>query len=323
MAELPDEVMPGELISSEWFNLLLAKIGELDAQVEQLSGSLPAGTVTVPNVFGKPLSEARQIIGLPALQLALGNVFDAFGASINPNVVSSFGLTVLGQYPVPGAKAMPGSAVNLVVAAVPGSGTPTPSQAPTITGFIQPQTPIGEIVEIIGTNFVMPIDDNTVTFGNVPTEPLFGSNILSLIVKVPDGIPNAPNEGQPGVPVTVRVETANGNDTAQHIILPPLEGPPPPTITLPVIPAIPVVNQQMTINGANFAPIVQQNIIHFDAITVPASTASPTQLRVVVPNGVINAPGFKFVNLRVEVITNPDNPRISAPIPGGVRMQRP
>lgn len=299
MAELPDEVMPGELISSEWVNSLLAKVGELDAQVRQLSGSLPAGTVTVPNVFGKPLSEARQIITLPALQLALGSVFNANGASINPNVVASFSLVVIGQYPVPGAKAMPGSAVNLLVAGTGGNTVPPPAPLPTISGFSKLKTPVGELVDIIGTNFVMPKENNAVTFKGVPAEVL-AATIMALTVRVPANIVGAPTSGTDGVPVPVRVVTPHGEVTAQHSILPPLGGAATPTITS-VMPSIPAVNAKMTINGTNFSPNFEQNEIHFDTITATAETALTNQLVVTVPNGVITAPGMKAVNLKVEV----------------------
>lgn len=299
MAELPDEVMPGELISSEWVNSLLAKVGELDAQVQQLSGSLPAGTVVVPNVFGKPLSEARQIITLPALQLALGAVFNANGASINPNVVASFGLIVIGQYPVPGAKAMPGSAVNLLVAGSSGSPAPQPAPTPTISGFSKVKTPVGELVDIIGTNFVMPKENNTVTFKGVAAEVL-AATIMALTVRVPQNIVGAPTSGTDGVPVPVRVVTPQGEAIAQHTILPPLGGAATPTITS-VSPSIPAVNAKMTINGTNFSTDFQQNEIHFDTITATAETATSTQLTVTVPNGVITSPGSKSVNLKVEV----------------------
>lgn len=320
MAELPDEVMPGELISSEWVNSLLAKLSELDAQVQQLSGSLPTGTVTVPNVFGKPLSEARQIITLPALQLALGNVFDSDGASINPNAVASFGLIVLGQYPVPGAKAMPGSAVNLLVAGTSAGSVPPPSKVPTISGFSNEKTPVGELVDIIGTNFVMPITDNVVTFKTVPT-PVLSGDILTLTVRVPVGIAGAPTSGIDGVPVPVKVVNPNGEITAQHSILPPLGGGPPPSITLPLVPSLPVVNFKLTINGANFSAVVQQNIIHFDSFTAVAETAKTNQLTVTVPNGVIPSPGMKSVELIVEVNTGNGPPKMSDPIK--VTMQRP
>jgi hypothetical protein len=318
MAELPDEVMPGELITSEWVNSLLAKIGELDAQVQQLSGSIPAGSVMVPNVFGKPFGEARQIISLPALQLALGNVFDSNGASINKDAAASLGLTVIGQYPVPGARAMPGSAVNLLVAGS-GSATPPPSLVPMISGFSNEQTAVDELVDIIGANFVMPITANQVTFKGVPA-PVLSGDIMALTVRVPTGITGVPTSGTTGVLIPVNVVTPHGQASGQHTIMPPLGGGPPPSITLPLIPSIPAVNSLLTINGANFSANVQQNIIHFDTLAVPAATATTSKLTVTVPNGVISQPGAKAVELIVEVKSGTGTSKMSNPIK--VTMQR-
>jgi hypothetical protein len=319
MAELPKKVVEGELIKSDWVNSLLEKLGELNAKVIQLSAGIPAGTVTVPNVFGKTLFQARQILTLPSLKLTLGNVLDSNGASINAQSPGSFSLNVLGQYPVPGAKATPGSAVNLLVAGKAESAPSPPSKAPTITGFSDDKTPIGELVDIVGTNFALDKDDNDVTFKNIPAQVLTGTN-LELTVRVPN-IPGLPESGGNGVAVVVKVKTASGEDTANHLILPALGEGEPPSITLPLIPKTPAVNAKLTINGANFAAKAEHNIIHFDTIKVPAaSSINNSQLTVIVPNNVIASPGQKAVVLMVEVATGHGLSKKSDPIE--VLMQR-
>jgi hypothetical protein len=114
--------------------------------------------------------------------------------------------------------------------------------------------------------------------------------------------------------------TPHGQASGQHIIMPPLGGGPPPSITLPLIPSIPAVNSLLTINGANFSANVQQNIIHFDTLAVPAATATTNKLTVTVPNSVVNQPGTKAVELMVEVNTGIGPPKKSNPIK--VTMQR-
>jgi hypothetical protein len=321
MAELPDEVMPGELISSEWINGLLAKLGELDAQVQQLSGSIPGGTVIVPNLFGKTLGESRQLISLPALQLALGNVLDAYGANINPNVLASASLVVIGQYPVPNAKAFPGSAVNLVVAATPSTGSGPTSKAPTITAFTPTPTPLGQNVDIIGTNFIGDdLSQNQIFFNEAgPFLPLFESNEFLLKVKVPTDLDDAP-VGNQTLPVEVRVVTPNGEAKSDHIVTGALPGATPDITAVEPIDAIPFVGQEITIVGTDFSATAAQNRIHFDSVFVQAKSATgTTRLRVDVPNNIpgLTGPGAKekIVSLRVEVQIGQEQSRISDPFP--------
>ena len=138
---------------------------------------------------------------------------------------------------------------------------------------------------------------NIVTFDNVPTPapPSALSNVGSLFVTVPKGIPGAPTaEGQANkTGVVVRVTTPNGMATFDTAIIAPPPADPIPTIT-GVSPAIAVVGGVLNVTGQNFAATAAGNQVRFDnnpALTVTPSSATALnagaiRLAVTIPNGI-------------------------------------
>jgi hypothetical protein len=282
MAQLPDEVMPGNLISSEWINQLLAKLGELDTKVQQLSGNLGTGTITVPNVFGQTLATARAIITLPAQQLALGVVFDAFGSLVNVNHPGKGTLLVLSQIPAAGTKVNPGTAMSLVVAATP-SATPAAPPKPIINTLAPSLTlPVGSQVEIKGSNFDPFPANNIITFGGMLAAggPNPDSNSVSLKgVVVPTGIDGAPvlagQASKPDVPIVVNTPGGGPSEPFMCTIAAPPAVPLSNISTITPSPAF--LGGQMTITGTGFSTQANQNLVEFDnnaSLRVQGSTPS-------------------------------------------------
>jgi hypothetical protein len=283
MADLPDEVLPGELISSEWINSLLAKLGELDTKVQQLSGSISTGTVTVPNVFGQTLATARAIITLPAQQLTLGVVYDAYGSIVNPNQAGKGTLRVLAQIPAAGAKVNSGTAMSLVVAATP-SATPAAPIKPIINSLTPSLIlPVGSQVEIKGSNFDVSPANNIITFGGVLAAggPNSDSNTVSLKgVVVPTEIDDAPTvfgqASKTNVPIVVNTPLGGASEPFMCTIAAPPAVPLSNISTITPSPAF--LGGQMTITGTGFAPQAGQNLVEFDnnpSLRMPGTT--PTQ----------------------------------------------
>ncbi len=112
---LLSHVLPGQVIRSKDFNALIDEINALQT-------GAPGAGVSVPDVFGVALSQAKAVITQPSVNLTLGSVFDVFGTAINPNTPASAARLVLGQAPPALARVTVGSPVNLTVAASPQGG---------------------------------------------------------------------------------------------------------------------------------------------------------------------------------------------------------
>ena len=285
-------VQPGDLISAERWNLLLAQVTDLANQVQQLSGGVVTGTVTVPNLFGRTLAEASAIITQPALQLALGVVLDASGKVVNPQQQGMGQLLVLNQVPSAGTKTNPGASVQLVVAAVQG-GEPQPVLLPRINLIVPATVAVGAQLEIRGENFESLASRNGVSFDGRAAVPTDLSTTTSLFVIVPTGIPGAPSApGGPTKPnVEVIVTTSRGQARGTCNVSAPLSNQPTITgITNSGNPASPVrVGQNATIVGTNFGNVIGNIRVRFDG--QPGDGAIPSsgtagQLVVAVPTGI-------------------------------------
>ena len=274
MATELKKVERGDLIESSLINLIIDKIMEL-------SGGVQTGSVTVPYLFGKTISQAKTIINLPPNILSFGNVVDAFGVALDPDLSANNTRLIVNQVPDPGARVSPGSFVDLLVAATPSAGgTPPPPPVPTINTvnpFVPAKVPIGQDVTINGNNFALDIKKNKVTFDGVPQtgDPSPESSKTKLVVKVP-AISNPPTTGQEKE-VTVIVE-ADGVKSAgvKLILLPPLAGTNPTITTIgSSSPSFARVGEIITINGTGFNPTtLAQNVISF-ALVDTAVTATP------------------------------------------------
>jgi hypothetical protein len=283
MAKLIQEVRPGEIISADLWNQLVTKIEELDTKLAELSGNIITGSVTVPNVFGKKLSEAKSIIGAPTLQLALGNVIDAFGNVVSPNQPATANLIVINQLPAPGAKVFPGSSVNLVVAATGSTtGSTQPPLGPKIDYFDPAIIHVGREVEIVGKHFDADPDNNVVTFDGVEAVPSALSTIGSLFVIVPSGIPGAPKMlGQPNKPnVNVIVSTPTGQANGTCTIAEPLGT----TVTITdIYPNPGKIGQPVTIEGKGFARKTDSITVTFNDVVALNPAVTATEVKVTIP----------------------------------------
>lgn len=289
MAVTLKEVQPGDLITAALWNSLLVKFKELETKVQQLSGSIPTGMMTVPDVFGHKLSDAKAIIAMPSQQLGLGFVVDAFGKIIDPSLQASGALIVIAQAPAPGTKANPGSSVSLAVSASGGS-TSQPPPVPKIKGFEPNPAPVGSEVLIGGEAFAANPKDNVVTFDGVPAGTPTKSTGNTLRVIVPSGIKGAPvkpdDKTKPNVKVVVKV----GDKSAEGLcdISAPLSEKPVPKIET-ITPSPGVVSKDktsITITGLNFSPDKKANFVKFSGTPkdgVNPDTATEKQLVVAVP----------------------------------------
>ena len=130
MAEQKDWVQTGQLITAKLFNSLAKKMAELEAA----QGMIPAGTVTVPVIFGKRLVDAQATLEQTGVALNLGTVIDAFGNVLDPDLPEAKGRIVINQIPGSGMPVEKGSAIGVVVAAQPGTQS-QPGKKMKISGF--------------------------------------------------------------------------------------------------------------------------------------------------------------------------------------------
>ncbi len=164
--------------------------------------------------------------------------------------------------------------------------TVTGSSLPTITNFTPTSGPIGTTVTINGTNFDAEppgydsgggpyIPDNTVKFNGV-TATVFSSSYTQLIVEVPPGATTGK------ISVTVGANTALSatnfvvtNSSPSITSFTPLSGP---------------VGTVVTINGANFDPIENNNIVSFNGVDGYVYGSTTTSITVEVPAGADTGP---------------------------------
>jgi hypothetical protein len=313
------EFRPGEIITAFDINSLVTVLQNHDAQLQQL-GSLPAGPITVPVLFGRTLGQARAILTGLSQPLTLGIVIDAFGNLVDAFASTTQSRIVLNQIPAAGTRTTAGVAVNLVVAAQssgggPGSG-PTPPQ---ITSVVPNPVRVGAQLEILGQNFAALHTENNVRIGGVSVTPSALSNVGSLRIIIPTGIPGVPAvPGQPGLAgVPILVITSGGQATTTCTVEPPsaTQGPVIATFT----PATAFVDQTVSIGGSNFSTNLANNQVIFDGIVAVPTSATTTQLVVRVPT---NIPGLGQVGddrLNVPIIVRVGD--VSSP-PASLRIRR-
>ena len=309
MATELKKVEPGDLIKSELMNQIIYRIEELTNKVGGLGET---GSVTVPSLFGRTLLQAATIIKQPQFSLQFGNVVDAFGTSIDPDLTESRSRVIINQIPAPGARANPGGAIDVLIAASgsTGGGTNQQSNKPiinTTNPFNPVKVPIGQDVTIFGNNFALDRTKNKVTFDGVPSpeDPTPESTKTMLVVKVP-AIPNPPPAGGEKQ-VTVIVETPDGRSAGANLtLLPALSGQDPKIDSITSSGQdFARIDEVITLNGAGFSTSLAENRISFsDVTTSPEPTGnSATVLKVKVPviSGVVRPDDFKDVSVFVTV----------------------
>jgi hypothetical protein len=285
------DVKPGDLITSELWKLLLDRIGDLEAKVQVLSGNIGTGTVTVPDVFGHTLKDARGQITKPALQLGVGFIIDAFGNQVDDNLPASDSLIVIGQMPQAGTRTQPLTSVNLAVSGktgTAGGGGETP-KLPKITpgAFTPSPVPAGTEVTIGGENFASIPGDNKVTFDGVAGQVSDSSTPTFLKVTVPKTLPNGPQKvGDPtNDKVKVHVTTPKGEADGTIRVSAPISNEASPHIDT-ITPATGRFTEPLIINGTGFSATPGDNRVFFSdkpSDGVAPSGASPTQLTLNLP----------------------------------------
>ena len=103
------KVQPGDLIKSDLINLIIERLLDLSSKIAGAGGT---GSVTVPNLFGRTICEAATIIKQPQINLQLSNVVDAFGTSIDPDLIESKSRLIINQVPDPGVRVNSGSLIE-------------------------------------------------------------------------------------------------------------------------------------------------------------------------------------------------------------------
>lgn len=308
MADLP-EVKPGDLITAEQMNVLIRAINALSKQA-------PTGTVNVPLLLGRTISDTRALLALPGTQLALGVIIDANGLQLDPLDARVQARVLIGQTPAPGDAVYPGTTLTLIAAGVSG-GAVTQAPAVKISSLDKQSVAVDDALGINGTNFAAPLSNNVVTFNNVPGLILLNQSTANLLqVKVPAGIPNAPTQPgqQPlsGVVVKVAAGQTSSDSTVVTIL--------PPVSTKPTIAKIEPIDgqllgQKITITGTNFGNDINQAKVFIapqGALTggTPAPVTTPfnaTTITATLPNSLpgltpMNTMGF---NVRVEITGQP------------------
>jgi hypothetical protein len=202
MAEGFGRVRPGDLISSDLMNRIIAQVEETQAKLASIDHLLPGPQkVAVPNLFSLSLGIAKTELTKPKFGLLPGDIFDTSGQRIFPENSAALELVVLGQSPEANRIIPIGSKVNLVIAHAAtggsgGGGAPTSNHE--VTG-IEPATSAraDQEVTVIGANFITPYYRNRVIFdGEFFATPKLGSSVTRLVVDVPADIPNLPRDVQ-------------------------------------------------------------------------------------------------------------------------------
>jgi IPT/TIG domain-containing protein len=293
------DVEPGDLITSALWNALRGKVIALEAQVQQLSGSVGTGNVIVPEVFGRTLKQARGLITVPALQLVVGFVIDAFGKPVDISQSASDALIVIGQMPAAGARVSAGTSINLAVSAA-ASGVVEPPKLPNITGFNPIPVPAGTEVTIGGENFSSTTSDITLTFDGVAT-PVNSSTPTTIRAVVPKTMPNGPNKvgDQTNNGVKVHLVVKGSATDATCSVSAPLSDAASPFIDS-ITPNPGVFTQDLTIIGTGFSANKDDHRVTFSgkpAEGVIPKTATPTTLTLSLPDSLkaefTTVPGLK------------------------------
>jgi IPT/TIG domain len=307
------QVTAGDLITAELMNEILARLANHDALLGQFGGA-GTGTVAVPSVFGRTLTDARAIITAPTAQLVFGAVIDTQGNVVNPNLSQSLLLPVLGQTPAAGSRVAPQTAVDLLVAGAQSGGGPSTPALPSINTITQSSAAVGSEIDVFGANFNALPSLNTVRFNGQLGTVSLTSNTEHLIVRVPNTIPGAPqNPGNPplaNVVVSVATPAGPAPTTRTITVTAPVPSTPQISGTAPAPPNPAIVGNALIINGSNFGSSNAQNTVTLGGTPCNVTNSSPTSLTVTVPllSGLNSVPSTRTnVPLVVVVAGNTSN----------------
>ena len=275
------QVNPGDLITAVLMNEILQRLGGAESQLQSIGTPTPGGTVVVPTVIGRPLSQAKTILEVPTLQLSLGSVLNTSGTLVDPVQTSSASLMVLSQIPQPGTRVAPNTSVDLLVAASGSSTTPQPP--PTLTTISSPVR-VGSEVTITGSGFASLHSANTVLFDGTAGTVVSG-HTQTLVVRVPNGIPSGPNipgdASKPNVKVKVMAAGVESTNQLSVTVEAPVAGQVQITKRTPEPPNAVATGGTLVIEGSGFVP--GSTTVEFDGVAGAITTAATGSLSVTVP----------------------------------------
>jgi hypothetical protein len=158
------------------------------------------------------------------------------------------------------------------------NNTPNPipaNQLPEITGFSPMDGEVGTAVTITGTNFNTTANQNSIKFNGITSSVIAASN-TQLTTTVPAGAATGK--------ITVTTSGGTATSAADFTVIVNL---PPPNTPAPVIasftPASGQTGTVVSIIGSNFNRASNANLVKFNGITATVTTASTTELSVIVP----------------------------------------
>ena len=290
------QVTPGDLITAELMNEILSRLASHDVLIGQMGGA-GSTTVVVPTVYGRTLTDARTILVAPSQQLGVGTLIDTDGNFVNPNAQGAGLRMVVGQTPQPGTRVAPQSSVDLLIAAVAGSGGSNQPSSPSISQITPGSQAVNGTVTIFGSNFAPLHTANNVRFNGVSGTVLAAnSNTQQLSVVIPSGVPNAPST--PGMPalanVQVSVTTSAGTGTAPNPITITAPVPSTPTIS-EALPQPAVVGNPLVITGTNFGSSPAQITVTIGGVAAAVTGVTTSTINVTVPmiSGLNNIPSTR------------------------------
>lgn len=231
------------------------------------SGEGPVFTVEFPPV----ITSINPVSGKAGDQVTISG--SNFSATLNQNSVKFNGVSATvntasaGQLGVTVPTGVTSGAITVEVNGLTGTG-PVFSviPPPTITSFTPSSGKVGDNVTITGTNFSSTAASNEVKF-NGTAATVSSASSTQLVVVVPAGATSGP------ISVTTNTMTATGSTFT--VI-------PPPTIT-GINPTSGLAGSNVTITGTNFNTTASANTVKFNGVAATVSTASSTELVVVVP----------------------------------------
>jgi hypothetical protein len=239
MANQFDQVRPGEVISSDFMNQILARLEAMEQRITLLETKPPSGDQVVINSFEPPVQvEAGQLLTLVGSNFAFpptGNIITIDGFTVPVGNIRADSTSTRLRFIVPTEITVPAGGRNYtirVITPIKGSAQKAYRLLPALDVVGDPPVitiitrasdgsatlRIGEVARITGQNFAANPADNAITFtiatvtpavtyplpGQMLTVDLANSNTNQILVTVPNIVEIAAGTDAP-VTVEVRV----------------------------------------------------------------------------------------------------------------------
>lgn len=266
----------------------------------------PSGSASIPGFIFYVPPPAPVITSFTPASVAAGATVTITGNNFTSTSAVSFGGIAATSFIVVNATTITAvvgtGATGLVSVTTPG-GTATLGgfvfiPPPVISSFTPVSGTIGATVTITGNNFINVTD---VKFGGIPAASFSTVSATTITAVVLEGSSGA-----------VSVQTPGGTASLAGFTF---IVPPTPVITS-FSPVSGITGTMVTITGANFSPVAQNNIVYFGAIKAVVSSATATSLTVIVPNGATYQPISVTTNYRTAFSSKPFG--ITFPGGGGI-----